>query len=257
MPAPVTIVVLADAGAAQTARYGISLRELLPHARLALIESRAGRTAWKKAFQYLRTNGLRELLRFAFYRRGIMREALQISAFSVRHMVPSINGRTAMRLLTELKPDFGILYNAPIVKKKILDCFSVEVLVCHNGILPDYPGTCANKRAIIDGCDPGMTVFGVRKSLDAGPIYYQETFKRPIRNWSDYQTWFSARSSAMIPEVILGIHAGELEGRPQPPRDSIPFSGKEWTQDMNHRFRVTLAARNQRFARGESDLGQT
>lgn len=116
------------------------------------------------------------------------------------------------------------------------------------GLLPEYPGTSANKRAILDGKDPGITVFGVREELDSGPIYVRAVYDQPLTpNTEALARWGSDRSVALIFDVISGLIEGTIQSQEQPLRKKRPFKGKDWTAEMQRRFLVALEKRNLRL----------
>lgn len=68
---------------------------------------------------------------------------------------------------------FGVL-----IPESVLEVFEPEgILNIHPSLLPEYRGASPIESAILDGCsDFSVSVMKLVKALDAGPVYYQETF---------------------------------------------------------------------------------
>lgn len=68
---------------------------------------------------------------------------------------------------------FGVL-----IPESVLEVFEPEgILNIHPSLLPEYRGASPIESAILDGCsDFSVSVMKLVKAMDAGPVYYQETF---------------------------------------------------------------------------------
>jgi phosphoribosylglycinamide formyltransferase-1 len=71
-------------------------------------------------------------------------------------------------ILSELKPDLGIILGSRIIKKNIIDRFKIGILNLHPGILPDNRGLDNIKWAIYNNIKQGVTAHLIDSSIDRG-----------------------------------------------------------------------------------------
>ena len=85
---------------------------------------------------------------------------------------------------------FGI-----IVKSDILELFEPEgILNIHPSLLPKYRGASPIETAILNGdTNFSVSIMKLVKAMDAGPLYYQETFENlPLNKEAIYETLATA-----------------------------------------------------------------
>ena len=112
-----------------------------------------------------------------------------LADFSLATLKPHFNllfhARSATDLVTvkEIKTShphaYGILASfGTIIKSDLLDLFEPEgILNLHPSLLPKYRGPSPIETAILNGdTDFSISIMKLVKAMDAGPIYYQESF---------------------------------------------------------------------------------
>ncbi|MDO4611833.1 MAG: formyltransferase family protein, partial [Candidatus Saccharibacteria bacterium] len=85
----------------------------------------------------------------------------------------------AARLKAEFPKARGVLASfGVLIRSDFLELFEPEgILNLHPSLLPDYRGASPIESAILDGKnDFSYSIMKLAKAMDAGPIYYQETF---------------------------------------------------------------------------------
>ncbi len=240
------IAILSEPDNAQAEGYLLALRRL-PGLEITLIEGSPSRSKLRKALDFIGRYGLMGLIGFVLRRVGLKRRVARSGAWDAVHRVESLSGRKVAELLDAIRPDIGILVNAPIMPERVLMRFAREVLVAHSGLLPEYPGSRANDRALLDGVDPGVTVFGVRAGLDEGPVYARAEYTKPIKDHSSLHCWLQETSAKLMAETVAGLIDGTITGQDQPPRQERPFRNSDWTDEMTKRLKEAIEARNRRL----------
>lgn len=99
---------------------------------------------------------------------------------------------TAAKLKREYPDAFGILASfGVIIKSDFLQLFEpIGILNVHPSLLPKYRGTSPIESAILAGDnDFSYSIMKLAKTMDAGPIYHQETFANlPLDKFEIYHT---------------------------------------------------------------------
>lgn len=121
------------------------------------------------------------------------------------------HARTKEDLITvkELKEKYpeahGILASfGVIIKSDILDIFEPEgILNIHPSLLPKYRGASPIETAILNGDnDFSVSIMKLAKSMDAGPIYYQQTLKNlPIDKNEIYKSLSEAGANWIVKNI--------------------------------------------------------
>ncbi len=117
----------------------------------------------------------------ANYERGQSRSAraLEIEEVAHAHKIPVLLPAKLQDIkqeLADLHADIGVLVAyGRIVPQDIIDMFPHGVLNIHPSLLPMYRGSTPIEQAILDGAgQTGVSVMGLVRQMDAGPIYAQQ-----------------------------------------------------------------------------------
>lgn len=111
-------------------------------------------------------------------------------------------------LKTENPSAVGVLASfGVLIKKDLLDLFEpLGILNIHPSLLPKYRGASPIESAILNGdSDFSVSVMKLVKEMDAGPVFYQKTFKNlPLDKSLIYKTLASAGATWLaenLPEL--------------------------------------------------------
>lgn len=120
----------------------------------------------------------------ANYEAGQSRKArkLEIEAVATAHGIPVIlpdRPREIIGQLREYNADAGVLVAyGRIIPQSVIDMFPRGILNIHPSLLPRYRGPTPIEQAILDGAaETGVSVMGLVKEMDAGPIYAQQRLR--------------------------------------------------------------------------------
>lgn len=105
---------------------------------------------------------------------------LEIEQVAKKHNIPVLLPKKPSEIidqLTEMKPDIGVLVAyGKIVPQSIIDLFPYGIMNLHPSLLPLYRGSTPIETAMLDGAEKtGISIMGLVKEMDAGPIYAQST----------------------------------------------------------------------------------
>lgn len=107
---------------------------------------------------------------------------LEIEEVAKRHAIPVL----APSKLTDIKDQLigmrasaGVLVAyGRIIPQSVIDIFPKGILNIHPSLLPQYRGSTPIEQAILDGAtQTGVSVMGLVKAMDAGPIFAQQSIK--------------------------------------------------------------------------------
>jgi methionyl-tRNA formyltransferase len=117
----------------------------------------------------------------ANYETGTSRKAreLEIEAVAKRHGIPVLLPDRPKDIIDELKAfdaEIGVLVAyGRIIPQSIIDIFPKGILNIHPSLLPRYRGSIPIEQAILDDASQtGVSVMGLVKEMDAGPVYAQQ-----------------------------------------------------------------------------------
>ena len=117
---------------------------------------------------------------------------------------------------------YGLILPVPILEAPVLGCINV-----HASLLPRWRGAAPIQRAILAGDDEtGVTIMGVEKGLDAGPIILSG--KLPITATTTAPELHDALSrlgAGLMVEALDGLASGRLVPAPQP-ADGVTYAAK-------------------------------
>lgn len=114
------------------------------------------------------------------FERGTGRKArtLEIKEVADTHGIPVLLPEKLSEIADQLKSfgaDVGVLVAyGKIVPRSIIDIFPRGIINIHPSLLPQYRGSTPIEQAILDGAPKtGVSLMGLVKQMDAGPIYAQ------------------------------------------------------------------------------------
>lgn len=114
---------------------------------------------------------------------GIMHPQKIAEALDIEYRVLPHNSEDCVDLLTELKPEIGIIAGARILKEKVITPFTKGIINFHPGLIPEARGLDALLWSIYNNTPLGITAHLIDKYIDAGkilsvkkiPIYKNDT----------------------------------------------------------------------------------
>jgi methionyl-tRNA formyltransferase len=92
------------------------------------------------------------------------------SAFNVPYFVAPHNSSVTQQLLSELKPQIGLIGGARILKPHIIEEFGTGIINFHPGLIPEARGLDALFWSIMNNVDLGVTSHLIDEKIDAGSI---------------------------------------------------------------------------------------
>lgn len=104
---------------------------------------------------------------------------LEIAEVAKKHNIPLLLPNKLSEIaeqLADFKADIGVLVAyGKIIPQSIIDIFPHGILNIHPSLLPKYRGSTPIETAILDGATKtGVSIMGLVKAMDAGPIYAQK-----------------------------------------------------------------------------------
>ena len=113
---------------------------------------------------------------------------LQQSCDIIFHAHTKDDLATVKTIKAENPAAFGVLASfGVIIKSDVLDLFEpTGILNIHPSLLPQYRGPSPIESAILNGDTTfGVSIMKLVSAMDAGPIYYQQTFDFPLTTPKD------------------------------------------------------------------------
>lgn len=156
----------------------------------------------------------------ANYEAGTSRKAreLEIEAVAKRHDIPVLLPDRPKDIIDELKAfeaEIGVLVAyGRIIPQSIIDIFPKGILNIHPSLLPHYRGSIPIEQAILDGvAQTGVSVMGLVKEMDAGPIYAQQTV---ALTGNETKQDLTQKLLMIGGKLILDVLPSALDGTAQP-----------------------------------------
>lgn len=105
---------------------------------------------------------------------------LEIAEVAVKNDIPLLLPSRLMDIKEQLAnygAEIGVLVAyGKIIPQEIIDIFPHGILNIHPSLLPRYRGSTPIEQAILDGAnETGVSIMGLVKEMDAGPVYAQTT----------------------------------------------------------------------------------
>lgn len=160
----------------------------------------------------------------ANYEAGTSRKAreLEIEAVARKHDIPVLLPDRPKDIIEELKAfdaEIGVLVAyGRIIPQSVIDIFPKGILNIHPSLLPRYRGSIPIEQAILDGAtETGVSVMGLVKEMDAGPIYAQQTV---ALTGNETKQELTAKLLVTGGKLILDVLPSALDGSAKPkPQD--------------------------------------
>lgn len=151
--------------------------------------------------------------------------ALEIEAVARAHNIPVLLPEKPKDIIEQLRSyraDAGVLVAyGKIIPESVIKIFPHGILNIHPSLLPHYRGSTPIEQAILDGAhETGVSVMGLVKAMDAGPIYAQD--RLPLRGdeakFELTQTLLERGSRLLVkilPDVLSGAFLGTEQDETQ------------------------------------------
>lgn len=160
----------------------------------------------------------------ANYEAGTSRKAraLEIEEVARKHDIPVLLPERPRDIIDELKSydaEIGVLVAyGRIIPQSVIDIFPRGILNIHPSLLPHYRGSIPIEQAILDGVrETGVSVMGLVKEMDAGPIYAQARIEL---TGNETKQELTQRLLALGGKLLLDVLPSTLNGTAQPkPQD--------------------------------------
>lgn len=131
--------------------------------------------------QMLIDNGYKISAVIANYEKGTSRKArvLEIAEVAQKNNIPVLLPEKLLDIKDQLisyDATAGILAAyGKMIPQSIIDIFPCGILNIHPSLLPKYRGSTPIEQAMLDGAqETGVSIMGLVKAMDAGPIYAQQ-----------------------------------------------------------------------------------
>lgn len=156
----------------------------------------------------------------ANYEAGTSRKAreLEIEAVARKHDIPVLLPDRPKDIIEELKAfgaEIGVLVAyGRIIPQSIIDIFPRGILNIHPSLLPRYRGSIPIEQAILDGAtQTGVSVMGLVKEMDAGPIYAQQTVQL---SGTETKQELTQKLLTIGGQLVLDVLPSALDGSAKP-----------------------------------------
>ncbi len=106
--------------------------------------------------------------------------------------------------LTSLKPDIGVLVAyGRIVPQSIIELFPYGIINIHPSLLPLYRGSTPVEQVILDEPQKtGVSIMGLTKAMDAGPVYVQSEV---ILDGSEQKSYLAQHLLTIGADMIMAL----------------------------------------------------
>lgn len=146
---------------------------------------------------------------------------LEIEVVAKQHGIPVLLPNHPRDILEELRSyqaSAGVLVAyGKIIPQSVIDIFPRGILNIHPSLLPQYRGSTPIEQAILDGAaETGVSIMGLTKEMDAGPIYAQQHV--PLNGTETKQELSQQLLTAggkLIAQTLPAVLAGTAHPQPQ------------------------------------------
>ena len=137
-----------------------------------------------------------------------------------------------LELTRKLGAEVGVLASfGKIIPEAVIEAFPLGILNIHPSLLPKYRGTTPIESAILNGDkETGVSVMGLIKEMDAGPIYAQE--KLALRGNESKQAVYE-QLAEMGAKLLIRVLKEVVEGDYEPTEQDE--SQASFTQKLDKR----------------------
>lgn len=105
---------------------------------------------------------------------GVMEPRIIAERIGAQYVVAPHNSSFVSDMLTEFKPDLGVIAGARILRSRVIEKFRVGILNLHPGLIPEARGLDAMLWSIYQGIPLGVTAHLIDEHIDAGRIVLRE-----------------------------------------------------------------------------------
>lgn len=151
-------------------------------------------------------------------RRGRSNKLIQpaVKQFASQHHIPVWQPNRLKDIISDIKnitprPTGVLVSYGKIIPQTIIDLFQPGIINVHPSLLPKYRGPSPIESAIANRDKiTGVTIMQLEQAMDAGPIYYQETYPLDFTETQPelYQTLGQLGAQLLtqkLPDIINGI----------------------------------------------------
>ena len=157
-------------------------------------------------------------------RRGRSNKLIQpaVKQFASQHYIPVWQPNRLKDIISDIKnitprPTGVLVSYGKIIPQTIIDLFQPGIINVHPSLLPKYRGPSPIESAIANRDKiTGVTIMRLEQAMDAGPIYYQETYPLDFTETQPelYQT-LGQLGAKLLTQKLLDIINGILQPTPQ------------------------------------------
>ena len=157
-------------------------------------------------------------------RRGRSNKLIQpaVKQFASQHRIPVWQPKRLKEIISDIKnitprPTGVLVSYGKIIPQTIIDLFQPGIINVHPSLLPKYRGPSPIESAIANrDKNTGVTIMRLEQAMDAGPIYYQETYPLDFTETQPelYQT-LGQLGAQLLTQKLPNIINGILQPTPQ------------------------------------------
>ena len=157
-------------------------------------------------------------------RRGRSNKLIQpaVKQFASQHRIPVWQPKRLKDIISDIKnitprPTGVLVSYGKIIPQTIIDLFQPGIINVHPSLLPKYRGPSPIESAIANrDKNTGVTIMRLEQAMDAGPIYYQETYPLDFTETQPelYQT-LGQLGAQLLTQKLPNIINGILQPTPQ------------------------------------------
>ncbi len=132
------------------------------------------------------------------------------------HFVEDIHSDDVLEKLRSIKPDLGLVYGSPILKRNLFELPAYGTLGIHHGKVPQYRGNKTTFWAMYNGEDKaGVTIQKINAGLDTGQIVKEGEVLVGGRSLGSVWRELEALGLELYVQAILEVKNGTASFRPQ------------------------------------------
>jgi len=144
--------------------------------------------------------------------------SLEIEEVAKAHNIPVLLPDKPKEIIDQLasfNADAGVLVAyGRIIPQSVIDLFPHGILNIHPSLLPQFRGSTPIEQAILDGNgETGVSVMGLVKEMDAGPVYAQ---RRVALNGTETKQELTQKLLSIGSQLIIDVLPAVLAGTAHP-----------------------------------------
>lgn len=130
--------------------------------------------------------------------------------------VEDIHSDTVIEQLKSMKPDMGLVYGSPILRRELFETPAFGTLGIHHGKVPEYRGNKTTFWAMYNGEDTaGVTIQKINAGLDTGQIVKEGEVFVGSRTLGSVRRELEELGLELYIQAILDVKNGTASFRPQ------------------------------------------